>query len=99
LNLRGFRRDRFWGKTTFYNSNELQYLFDVKTRLFNGKFGLLGLYDQGRVWQPGESSDLWHSGVGGGILMAPFNKLAVSVSYAKSKEYGLIHLRFNMPID
>lgn len=95
LNLRGYRRDRFWAKTTFYNSNELQWLFDLNTYFVNGKFGLIALYDQGRVWQPGENSNLWHRGVGGGFLIAPFNKLMISLTYAKSKEFSLFHLRFN----
>ena len=94
LTLRGYRRDRFWGKTTFYNSNELQWLFDLRSTIVNGKFGLIALYDHGRVWMPGDESDLWHRGVGGGFLIAPFNKIAISVTYAKSKEIGIIHLRF-----
>ncbi|HZF65250.1 MAG TPA: BamA/TamA family outer membrane protein, partial [Chitinophagaceae bacterium] len=91
--LRGYRRDRFWGKTAVYNSNELQWLFDFKSRLFNGKAGVVGLVDNGRVWQPGEESQIWHTAVGGGILLAPFNKLAVTITYAKAPKDAQINLR------
>ncbi|MEO6069317.1 MAG: ShlB/FhaC/HecB family hemolysin secretion/activation protein [Chitinophagaceae bacterium] len=100
LTLRGYRRERFYGKTAFYNINELQWVTPVKSFLFNGRFGLLTFYDQGRVWQPGENSNQWHSAYGGGFLIVPFEKLMVSVSYGKSKEAGLINLRFrtNLPL-
>lgn len=96
--LRGYRRDRFWGKTAFYNSNELQWLFDVRSRVMNGTAGLIGLYDIGRVWLSGESSDSWHSGVGGGFLIAPFNRAMVSLTYGVSQEGGHFHLRYARPL-
>ena len=94
-NLRGYRRDRFWGKTAFYNSNEIQWITPFRSRLFNGRVGLLGFFDEGRVWLPGESSNTWHTGYGGGIILAPFNKIMASVTYGLSKEYGIFHLRFS----
>lgn len=56
MNLRGYRRERFWGTTAFYNNNELQYLFDVRSKIFNGTIGPVAFYDIGRVWEPDESS-------------------------------------------
>jgi hypothetical protein len=95
---RGFRRDRFWGKSVVYNANELQWLFNVRSHLFNGKFGLLGLYDKGRVWMPGETSNTWHTSYGGGFLLAPFERIMVTVTYAKSKEFSLIQFRIKTPL-
>jgi hypothetical protein len=95
--LRGYRRDRFYGKTAFYNSNELRWLFDYKSRLFNGTVGLMALYDQGRVWQPGEVSSQWHSGYGAGILVAPFNRVLLTLSYGRSDERGVIHVGYVKP--
>lgn len=92
-NLRGYRRDRFRGRTAVYNNNELQYLFNFKSRLFNGKAGPIAFYDIGRVWQPGENSDMWHTGYGGGIMVAPFNKFAASVAFGFSNENKVLHLR------
>jgi hypothetical protein len=93
--LRGYPRDRFRGNTTFYSSNELQYLFNIRSGIFNGKMGILGLYDIGRVWLDGEDSDEWHWGYGGGIMLAPFNKVSVSVYYGFSPEGRQFHLRYS----
>lgn len=91
--LRGYRLDRFWGKTAFYNTNEIRYLANIRSYVFNGKAGLLALFDQGRVWMPNESSDAWHIAYGAGILLAPFNKISVVVTYAISPEMKLFQIR------
>ncbi len=59
----------------------------------NGKIGLLTFFDNGRVWQPGEISDEWHTGYGFGLMLAPFNKISVTASYGISKENNMLHLR------
>jgi len=92
-NLRGFRLDRFRGKTMLYNSNELRYIGNVKSYLFNGKAGLMVFYDQGRVWQPLENSNTWHSGYGGGILLSPFNRVLINLTYGISNEEKLVQIR------
>lgn len=91
--LRGYRLDRFWGKTGFYDANELRYITDIRSYLFNGKAGLLALFDNGRVWMPGETSNTWHTAYGAGILVAPFNKILIVLTYAKSNEMKLFQLR------
>ena len=83
--LRGFRRSRFYGTTTFYAQNEIQFIRDIKTGLINGKAGIVAFYDIGRVWQPGEISKSWHSGYGAGIIFSPFNKFAIIASYGFSR--------------
>jgi hypothetical protein len=84
--LRGYRRERFWGNTAYYNNNELQYLFNVKNIVFNGKAGLMVFADQGRVWLDNDNSNVWHYGYGGGFILAPFNKIYLAVMYASSPE-------------
>ena len=91
--LRGYQRNRFYGNSIFYNQNELRWITDVHSYLFNGKFGLFALYDEGRVWLKGENSNSMHTSYGGGILVSPFNTLTVSAAYAKSSEDMNIHLR------
>lgn len=91
--LRGYVRERFWGKTAFYNGNELQWVKDFRSFIMNGKLGLFAHYDQGRVWQPGESSSKWHNGYGAGVILVPFNKMAFSASYSISEEDRVIHIR------
>ncbi|MEO7922140.1 MAG: BamA/TamA family outer membrane protein [Chitinophagaceae bacterium] len=92
--LRGFRKYRFYGESMFYNQAELQFIKNVKTFLFSGKAGLIALYDIGRVWQPGESSNTWHYGYGGGLMLAPFNKFSVAVFYALSRNEKDFSIRF-----
>jgi hypothetical protein len=96
--LRGFKRERFYGKTVAYNQNELRFLWDFKSIFFNGKAGIIGFYDQGRVWQPGEISDTWHSGFGGGIMLVPFNKFAITVAYGVSPEDQVLNLRLGTKV-
>lgn len=92
-NLRGFRRMRFYGKTVFYNNNELRWISNVKGYLFNGKIGLIGFVDNGRLWVNNDNSEKWHMGYGGGLLISPFNKAAVTVYYGMSEDDKMIHIR------
>jgi hypothetical protein len=92
-NLRGYRRDRFWGQTAFYNSNGLRYIKNVHSYLYNGKAGLIAFIDNGRVWLPNEKSDDWHVGYGGGIVLAPFNFVMGEITYSMSKEDQVVQLR------
>jgi len=92
--LRGYRRTRFYGKTIFYAQNELEWIRKVRGNLFNGRAGLLGLVDLGRVWYPGEKSDKLHISYGGGFILAPFNRISVAATYAVSKEDATVNFRF-----
>ncbi|MEO8765695.1 MAG: BamA/TamA family outer membrane protein [Ginsengibacter sp.] len=96
--LRGFQRQRFYGKTAFYNSNELRFISKIRSYLLNGKAGLLAFVDDGRVWMPNQKSDIWHVGYGGGIVVAPFNFVLIDVTYGFSKEDNLLQLRVNMKL-
>ena len=93
-NLRGYRRDRFWGETVYHNNNELQYLFNAPEKIFKGKLGLLTFFDQGRVWKKGEQSDKWHHGYGGGFIVVPARKVYFSLQYGISNERKGIHVKF-----
>jgi hypothetical protein len=92
--LRGYRRFRFYGKTSFFGQNELQWIRPVRSNLFNGKAGLLALVDIGRVWQPGEDSRTMHTSAGFGFILAPFNTVSVAATYAKSREDATVNFRF-----
>lgn len=92
--IRGFQRERFHGTTTVYNQNELRWITNVRSYLFNGKIGLFGLYDIGRVFEKNEHSNTWHYGYGGGILISPFNVATLIVSYARSAEDKNVHITF-----
>lgn len=93
-NLRGYRRTRFAGKTSLYQNTELRYKFkDIKGYFLRGNWGLLGFFDNGRVWVPDESSNKWHYGYGGGIWFLPYNKIAFTASYGISKEDKLVYVK------
>jgi len=96
VNLRGFARERFYGKSSFYNNNEIRLITNTRNFLFNGKIGVLGFYDNGRVWQPGETSNKWHAGYGAGIIVSPFNKVALIATYGKSDEGTQVLLKAGM---
>lgn len=93
INLRGFRRERFWGRQSFYNNNEVRWLVPTNNRFFDGKIGLLLFADEGRVWQRGEDSRKWHVGFGGGPLIQVFNGLLINATYGFSDDDVLTHLR------
>jgi hemolysin activation/secretion protein len=93
--LRGYRRERFWGQTAYYNQNELRFITDFHSKIMNGKFGVFGFFDNGRVWVPGENSNKIHVGYGPGILLSPFNKITGTITYSMSKEANLIQVRID----
>ncbi|NOT51577.1 MAG: hypothetical protein HOP10_09895 [Chitinophagaceae bacterium] len=94
-NFRGYRRERFWGKTSFYNNNELHFITNMRTHLLNAKIGLIAFVDDGRVWMPGESSDTWHSSYGGGLLLAPFHFTCFTLTYGISNEMKIFQFKMN----
>ena len=86
-NLRGFRKERFAGKSKFYNQAELRLrLANFRTYLFPAAFGIMAFFDAGRVWVDNDIDKKFHSGYGAGIWFAPLRRLLVTVSYAVSKE-------------
>lgn len=86
-NLRGYRRDRFAGKSALYNNTEIRFrIADFNTYLFPGSIGIHLFNDVGRVWHKGESSEDWHVGNGGGIWIAPVRRVVVTASITRSKE-------------
>lgn len=86
-NLRGFRRERFSGRSSFYFNS------DLRLRLFNSvnsnipfSFGLLAGFDLGRVWLPEENSDKWHKSLGGGLWISPLEMVVINVGLFKGDD-------------
>ena len=66
--LRGYRLERYTGKSSFGTGADLRYSFDtVKTSFLPFQPGIYVGYDLGRVWMDSQSSDIWHDSYGGGI--------------------------------
>lgn len=92
--LRGFRKDRFYGDSKFYNNFEVRWkLLSFRTYIFPASLGILLFNDVGRVWLEEEDSETWHHGYGGGIWIAPFNRTVISSELGRSREETLFYLR------
>lgn len=89
VTLRGFRKDRFWGQSALYNTNDLRFITNIRTHWLNAKAGALIFFDEGRVWMPNESSRTLHTSYGCGIMLAPFRKISGTLTYGISKESRL----------
>lgn len=93
-NLRGYWRNRFAGRSSVYQNSELRYkLANLRGYVFRGQIGLIGFFDDGRVWVKGENSDVIHMGYGGGLYYVPYNMMAFSAYVASSKEVTFVTLR------
>lgn len=85
--LRGFNFDRFTGKTMAYNNIELRLkLFDFTSYVTPGTIGVIAFNDVGRVWSPGETSNTWHDGYGGGIYFIPAELILIQAVVGHSSE-------------
>lgn len=92
-NLRGFEKNRFAGTSSIFTAAELRFgVADIFVFLPT-RLGFLAFAENGRVWQPGESSTRWHASFGGGIWLAPVaDDFTISASVASSNE----NLRFDL---
>lgn len=96
VELRGYERERFYGKSIFYTNTELRWITDTKNYFFNGRIGLVGFYDIGRVWMPGERSSRWHDGYGLGLALLPMNRITLIAMYGLSNEGDNLFFRAEM---
>ena len=92
--LRGYRKSRFIGDKSFYQNVEVRSeLFKFNTYIFPGKFGILGLFDNGKVWVRNEISKKWHIDYGGGLWVDVFHKFILTGTYTLSEEDRILSLR------
>ncbi|HEX3234363.1 MAG TPA: hypothetical protein VHR41_09195 [Gemmatimonadales bacterium] len=92
--VRGLREQRYAGDAALYGNAELRLRLARFFFVLPGDFGVFGLADVGRVYLEGESSDTWHSGVGGGLWFAfldPANTITVAV--ARGDDRTALYLR------
>ncbi|MEJ7738954.1 MAG: BamA/TamA family outer membrane protein [Chitinophagaceae bacterium] len=92
-NLRGFRNERFSGKSMAYHNLEIRVkLFDFNSFLFPASVGLTGFNDVGRVWMTDRPSKVWHHGYGGGLYIVPAELILINALAGFSKEGVLPHI-------
>ena len=85
--LRGFRFQRFNGKTAYFQNTDLRLSFRKrKTGILPITPGIYGGFDYGRVWAPGEDSDKWHNSYGGGFFINGSNVLSANFGLFNSTD-------------
>jgi hypothetical protein len=86
-NLRGFRIDRFAGRSRAYNNTEIRFMKrNANLGLLRGTIGLFAFNDIGRVWADNEKSDVWHDGYGWGVFVSPLDRVIINAMLMYSKE-------------
>ena len=83
--VRGFVEHRFAGDAAVYGNVELRLSVARFYLLLPGELGVFGLGDVGRVYLSGETSDRWHTGVGGGLwfsFLSRANTLSVAAAHS-----------------
>ncbi len=85
--LRGFRNQRFTGKTAYYQNTDVRFSLKKKrTRLLPIAIGLFGGFDYGRVWFPGLESSRWHTSYGGGFFLNASDILSINTALFASED-------------
>lgn len=85
--LRGYRNQRFTGKTSYYQSTDLRYsLTRLKTGILPVSLGLFGGFDYGRVWFPGDASKTWHNSYGGGLFLNASDIMTATLALFASED-------------
>lgn len=93
--LRGFRNQRFSGKTAFVQTTDVRVnLRKAKSGFLPLNFGFYGGFDYGRVWLDDEDSDKWHNSIGGGIFANAANIMTFNLSAFNSDDG--VRLAFRM---
>ncbi|WP_298530773.1 metallophosphoesterase [uncultured Algibacter sp.] len=86
--LRGYRNERFTGKSAFAQSSDLRLnLSKVKTALVPLYIGFYGGFDYGRVWvddnlvlDPSYNTGRWNTSVGGGVFINAVDLMTFNLS-------------------
>jgi outer membrane protein assembly factor BamA len=87
LGLRGYRTERFYGKSSLWHDTDLRLrLGSSYNPTLPLTYGIFGGFDYGRVWLDGESSDKWHYNYGGGIWLSPVDALTIAAGAFIPKE-------------
>lgn len=85
--LRGYRNQRFTGRTSLYQTTDLRMVVaNLKTNLIPISIGLYGGFDYGKVWLTGDNSNKWNNAYGGGVFVNAAKIVVGNVSLFSAKE-------------
>jgi hypothetical protein len=92
--VRGLREQRYAGDAALYGNAELRLRLGRFFVVLPGDYGVFGIADVGRVYLDGESSDIWHTGVGGGVWFAFLERAnTVTVAVVRGDQRTALYLR------
>lgn len=85
--LRGYRFDRFIGKSSFYQSSDIRInVKKMKTGLIPLTIGIYGGFDYGKVWLPNIPTGDWNTSVGGGFIFDAADMMSASIAAFSSDD-------------
>ncbi len=96
--IRGFRENRFSGRTAYFQGTDLRYAIgQIKNPFAPVNYGAFVGFDYGRVWLPNDVSDKWHQSTGFGMWLNSSNVISSTLSYFHSSDGGRIAfgMKFN----
>ncbi|HEA22289.1 MAG TPA: metallophosphatase [Pricia antarctica] len=85
--LRGYRNERFNGKTAVYQSTDLRVgVSRFRTNFIPIQIGVSVGFDYGRVWTEDGQFDRWHNNYGGSIWVSGFSSLTGNLGLYHGEE-------------
>lgn len=85
--LRGYRFDRFIGKSSYYQSSDIRLnLKKMKTGFIPLTIGIYGGFDYGKVWGGNLPTGDWNTSAGGGIFFDAAEMLSASIAAFSSDD-------------
>lgn len=99
--LRGYRNERFTGKSSLAFSSNLRYsLIDAKTSILPFQLGVFLGGDVGRVWyNKNLDTNKWHNNFGGGIWINGAEAINGTINYFAGKEGPQFSFGFGFSLD
>ena len=94
-NLRGYRKERFIGKYSAFQSSDVRWkIGDFSSGILPGTYGISGGFDYGRVWLENDTSDKWHNDFGGSFWISGLETFTLNAGYYASDDGGIISVLF-----
>ncbi len=92
--LRGFRRERFTGKSAFVQSTDLRFnLRRQSSNFLPFNWGFYGGFDYGRVWIDDDrvtgvnaNENQWNTSIGGGVFITAYEMISANISAFNSND-------------
>jgi len=85
--LRGYRNQRFIGKSAYYQNTDIRFSLGKKrTSILPIATGFFTGFDYGKVWFPTIDSNTWHTSYGGGFFLNAADLLSVNLALFNSED-------------